>query len=313
MALDLTHLGAGFAWHTHAWEDLLDLVRLGDSLGFGAAWVDGDVSMLGRRSEADVLDGWTTTTALLASTPRIAVGSMRLVHHWNAARLAQAGASVERLFPGRLRFLVSAGDRPEDAHFGLPLAPVAERIARLDETLSAIRALWRGETVTTTSAHVRLDAARVRPTPTGAGLPIWVAAQRPKMLEVVARHADVWDVNLPPLPDRVAAAAEQLEEACRGLGRDAAEITRSMWIFTRVDPPGGVAGALAEYRRLNPWFAGIPDREIRECLVVGTAQECALRLTELCEALALRWPIVDLSGLEAAPSRATLEALASNF
>jgi alkanesulfonate monooxygenase SsuD/methylene tetrahydromethanopterin reductase-like flavin-dependent oxidoreductase (luciferase family) len=313
MALDRAQLGAGFAWHTHAWEDLLELVRLSESLGLGAAWVDGDVSMLGRRAEAEVLDGWTTTTALLASTTRIAVGSMRLVHHWNAARLAQAGATLERLFPGRLRFLVSAGDRPEDAHFGLPLAPAAERIARVDETLTAVRALWRGESVTSAGAHVRLEAARVRPVPPGGTLPIWVAAQRPRMLEVVAHHADVWDVNLPPLPDRVAAAAERLEAACRARGRDPSEIARSMWIFTRIDPPGGLASVLAEYRRLNPWFAGIPDREIRRCLVVGTAGECAEQLGELSRALGLRWPIVDLSGLETAASRATLDALASNF
>jgi alkanesulfonate monooxygenase SsuD/methylene tetrahydromethanopterin reductase-like flavin-dependent oxidoreductase (luciferase family) len=313
MALDRAQLGAGFAWHTHGWEELLALVRLSESIALGAAWIDGDVSMLGRRAETEVLDGWTTTTALLASTRRIAVGSMRLVHHWNAARLAQAGATAERLFPGRLRFLVSAGDRSEDAHFDLALAPAADRRNRLDETLGAVRALWRGETVTTHGSHVRLDDARVRPTPPAGALPIWVAAQRPRMLGVVARHADVWDVNLPPLPDRVAAAGERLEEACGALGRDASEIARSMWIFTRIDPPGGVAGALAEYRRLNPWFARIPDREIRECLVVGPAEECTERLTGLCAALGLRWPIVDLSGLEAAASRATLEALASNF
>jgi alkanesulfonate monooxygenase SsuD/methylene tetrahydromethanopterin reductase-like flavin-dependent oxidoreductase (luciferase family) len=313
MALDRAQLGVGFAWHTHAWEDLLELVQRSESIGFGSAWIDGDVSMLGRRAETEVLDGWTTTIALLASTRNIAVGSMRLVHHWNAARLAQAGATAERLFPGRFRFLVSAGDRPEDAHFGLALAPAADRMARLDEALGAIRALWRGESVNTRGAHVRLDGARVRPTPPAGALPIWVAAQRPRMLEVVARHADVWDINLPPLPDRVAAAGERLEEACEALGRDASAIARSMWIFTRIDPPGGVAGALAEYRRLNPWFARIPDREICECLVVGRAEECAERLAALCAALRLRWPIVDLSGLEASASRATLEALASNF
>ena len=67
MALDRAQLGAGFAWHTHGWEELLALVRLSESIGLGAAWIDGDVSMLGRRAETEVLDGWTTTTALLAS------------------------------------------------------------------------------------------------------------------------------------------------------------------------------------------------------------------------------------------------------
>jgi len=313
MAGEVGSLGAGFAWHTHRWKELLDLVRRSEALGFGAAWVDGDVSMLGRRSEAEVLDGWTTTTALIASTRRIAVGSMRLVHHWNAARLAQATATVERLFPGRQRVLVSAGDRPEDAHFGLPLGPPAERVTRLDETLAAVRALWRGETVSCAGEHVRLDAARVRPTPPGGRIPLWVAARRPRMLAVVARHADVWEVNLPPLPDRVEAAAEALGTACRTLGRDPAEIERSMWIYARIDPEGGSSGALAEYRRLNPWFDAIPDREIRPVLAIGPADECAARLRELAGSVGVGWPVVDLSGLDAAASRRHLDALASNF
>jgi alkanesulfonate monooxygenase SsuD/methylene tetrahydromethanopterin reductase-like flavin-dependent oxidoreductase (luciferase family) len=86
-------LAVAFAWHTLVWEDLLDLVQRAEALGFAAVYVDGDVTMLGRRREADVLHGWTVTTALLARTSRIQIGSIRLVHHWNAAHLAQAAAS----------------------------------------------------------------------------------------------------------------------------------------------------------------------------------------------------------------------------
>ena len=56
------------------------------------------------------------------------------------------------------------------------------------------------------------------------------------MLDLVARHADVWEVNLPPLAARVAQAAAVLAERCARAGRAASEIERSMWIFTRVDP-----------------------------------------------------------------------------
>ena len=59
--------------------------RRAEALGYDAAYVDGDVTQLGQRHEADVLDGWTVPTALLARTHRIGVGSIRLVQHWNAA------------------------------------------------------------------------------------------------------------------------------------------------------------------------------------------------------------------------------------
>jgi alkanesulfonate monooxygenase SsuD/methylene tetrahydromethanopterin reductase-like flavin-dependent oxidoreductase (luciferase family) len=300
-------LGVYLGWHVHPWQELLALVRLAEELGYETALVDGDVSMLGAGSEADCLDGWTVTTALLALTSRIEIGSLRLVHHWSAARLAQAAATAERLAPGRLRFQISIGGWPADARFGLPMGSVRERIAQLDETLDAVRALWRGETVSRAGRHVRLDGARVRPTPPGGRIPIAVAASRPRMLEVVAAHADVWEVNLPPVPLRVAHAAERLAEACEQRGRSEAEIARSMLLFTRIDLDP--TPALAEFRRLNPWFRWFPDAELGSALILGEASRCRARIAELAAELRLDYPALDLSGLEGAAARRLLEVL----
>jgi alkanesulfonate monooxygenase SsuD/methylene tetrahydromethanopterin reductase-like flavin-dependent oxidoreductase (luciferase family) len=300
--------GVAFAWHVHPWEALLDLVRRAEALGYAAAFVDGDVSMLGVRADADALDGWTVTTALLTRTRRIPIGSMRLVEHWNAARLAQAAATAERIAPGRLRFVIAIGDREIDARFGFPRLSPAERMAWLDETLTAVRALWRGEAVTLHGRYVELEGARVRPTPPGGRIPIAIAARGPRMLELVAAHADVWDVNLPPVPARVHRAGERLEAACRRRGRDPSAIARSMWIFTRVG--ASASAALAEFRRLNPWFDGIPDAELAEALVAGAAGACRERLGSLAAELRLDLPVVDLSGLSTGATRRNLEALA---
>ena len=130
------------------------------------------------------------------------------------------------------------------------------------------------------------------------------------MLERVAAHADLWEVNLPPLATRVAAAAATLAEACGRLGRDPDEIGRSLWIFTRICSAPDHAASLREYRRLNPWFDGIPDHEIAAGLVLGNADECRRRLAELRDELALDLPVVDLSGLAVGPARRLLEGLA---
>ena len=87
-------LGIYFGWHALAFEDLCALVQRAEELGYAAAFVDGDISMLERRPDDDCLDGWTVTIALLAATRRIEIGSLRIVHHWNAARLAQAAATA---------------------------------------------------------------------------------------------------------------------------------------------------------------------------------------------------------------------------
>jgi alkanesulfonate monooxygenase SsuD/methylene tetrahydromethanopterin reductase-like flavin-dependent oxidoreductase (luciferase family) len=300
-------LGVYLGWHVHAWEDLLALVRLAEQAGFDAAFVDGDVSQLERRREADCLDGWTASIALLAHTSRIQVGSMRLVHHWNAARLAQAVATAERIAPGRLRFQISIGDWEVDARFGLPHPSAADRVAWLGETLDALRALWRGESVTRAGRYVRLDGARVRPTPPGGRVEITVAGRRPRVLELVAEHADVWDVNLPPLPERVERAAEVLAAACARIGRSPEQIARSMLLFVRSDVAG--EAALAEFRRLNPWFHSIRDSEAASALVLGEPADCLARIADLAPRLGLALPVVDLSGVAAERARSLLEAL----
>ena len=304
-------LGVALGWHVHPWEELLALVRLAEDLGYTAAFVDGDVSMLGERRETPALNGWTVTTALLGQTSRIQIGSLRLVHHWNPAQLAQAVATAERLWPGRLRFFASIGGWSVDARFGLLYPPPSDRIRMLDETLASLRALWRGGAVSSKGPGIRLDGARVRPTPPGGRIPIAVAAKGKALLEVVAAHADIWDVNLPPIPARVARAEAQLSAACRARSRDPAEITRSMWIFTRVGAEAESDEALlAEYRRLNPWFGGIPDAEVSGAWIAGDAAECRRRLAELRRSLSLELPILDLSGLAAEPSERVLSALA---
>ncbi|HTF32336.1 MAG TPA: LLM class flavin-dependent oxidoreductase [Myxococcota bacterium] len=301
-------LAVALAWHVLPFEDLVALVQRAEEQGFPAVFVDGDVSLIPSRGDADVLDGWTLTTALLQRTRRIQVGSIRLVHHWNAAKLAQAAATLDRMVPGRLRFLVSIGGQPQDARFGLPLPPSAARIAWLDETLSAVRALWRGEEVSVRGRFVTLDRARVRPCP--RSLAVEVAGRGPRLLELVARHADVWDMNLPPLPGRVAEASRQLDALCQARGRDPAKIRRSMWVFTRPGEDPSDPRLHAEFRRLNPWFSAVADDDLPAALVAGPPAACRDRFVELAQELRIAHPVADLSGLGRDAAQRALDALA---
>ncbi|MCC6640653.1 MAG: LLM class flavin-dependent oxidoreductase [Deltaproteobacteria bacterium] len=304
-------LGVALAWHCHDFPALLRLVRRAEALGYAAAFVDGDASQMGGEPPRSVLDGWSVTLALLARTERIEIGSIRLVHHWNAARLAQCAATAAHLFGSRFRFLISIGGHRIDRAFGLPFPEVRERVRWLDETLTAARALWRGERVRVEGDFVRLDGAVVCPSPPGGVLPVAVAARSPALLELVAAHADVWDVNLPPVRARVDRAGRALAAACVRRGRDPGAIVRSQWIFTRVGANGPKAEAVrGEFRRLNPWFADVSDAELNEGLVAGPAVHCRGRIDEIRESLGLALPIVDLSGLSEASAMAQLDALA---
>jgi len=302
-------LAVALAWHALPFEDLLALVRRAEDAGFAAVFVDGDVSQLASRGDGDVLDGWTLTTALIAKTARIPIGSIRLVHHWNTARLAQAVATLERVAPERLRFLCSIGAQPADARFGLPFPTAADRITWLDESLGALRRLWAGEDVRLDGRFVRLAGARVRPLPRGGRMPIEVAGRGPRLLDVVAAHANVWDLNLPPLARCVSPAVAALEEACRRRSRDPASIARSMWIFTRPGLTPGSAALREAWRRWNPWFADVSELEIDEAAAAGPGAACRDRIESLTSRFGLDHPVADLSGLPADAARQALDAL----
>jgi alkanesulfonate monooxygenase SsuD/methylene tetrahydromethanopterin reductase-like flavin-dependent oxidoreductase (luciferase family) len=295
-------LAVAFSWHQLGFEDLRELVRHAEARGYAAAYVDGDVSVIPSLGERDVLDGWTVTTALLAATTRIAVTSIRLVHHWNAARLAQASATLERLFPGRTRLFVSIGGQKADRRFGLPLPPAPDRIAWLDETLGAVRRLWRGEEVSGSGRFVALEGARVRPA-LAAPPPIEVGARSPRLLRVAAAHADAWNVNLPPLAGPIARAAQ-------ALGASDGRIARTCQIFVRPGEDPRDPALLAAYRRFNPWFGGVPDAELAGAIVAGDPGDCRRRLDALRGELRLALPIADLTGLASDAARRALDALA---
>jgi alkanesulfonate monooxygenase SsuD/methylene tetrahydromethanopterin reductase-like flavin-dependent oxidoreductase (luciferase family) len=296
-------LAVAFSWHQLGFEELRELVRHAEARGYAAAYVDGDVSVIPSLGERDVLDGWTVTTALLAATERIAVTSIRLVHHWNAARLAQASATLERLFPGRTRLFVSIGGQKADRRFGLPLPPAPDRIAWLDETLGAVRRLWRGEEVSGSGRFVALEGARVRPA-LAAPPPIEVGARSPRLLRAAAAHADAWNVNLPPLAGPIARAAQ-------ALGANDGRIARTCQIFVRPGEDPRDPALLAAYRRFNPWFGGIPDAELAGAIVAGEPGDCRRRLDALRGELRLALPIADLTGLASDAARRALDALAS--
>ncbi len=290
-------LGIALGWHGLAYEALLDVVRHAEARGIRAAFVDGDVSQIPSRGDGDVLDGWTVATALLAQTERIEIGSIRLVHHWNAAKLAQAVATIERIAPGRHRLLVSVGGQPTDRRFGLAVPPAGERVAWLGETLQVARALWRGEDVHFDGRFVQVDGARVRPVPPVGRPQVTVAARGPKLLGVLATHGDAWDVNLPPIASRVDAAAAHLAIACRRVGRDPDTIPRSMWIFARPHGDPDDPEVHAAYRRFNPWYADVPDDALADVVLCGGPERTRDALARHAARLQLALPVADLSGL----------------
>jgi probable F420-dependent oxidoreductase len=139
-----------------------------------------------------VLPPMTALAAAAAVTDQVTLSTMVVNNELrHPAVLANEVASIAELSGGRFTLGIGAG-HAEDEHdaIGQPLPPPAERVARLEEAIIALRGLLAGETVTTSGPHLRLTEHTVSPVP-GHPVPLLIGGGSKAVLRVAARHADI--------------------------------------------------------------------------------------------------------------------------
>ena len=200
-------------------------------------------------------DGWTLLAALAMETRRCRIGPAltyafdRAAHH--VSWLAKRAVAVDHLSNGRLdvRFAVGAqapGVADAWRRHGIAYPPPAERLARLEAVVHALRRLWAGESVT--SASLGLREARVTPAPVQrAGPPVWIAAMRPRAIALAARCADGWEASF-LAPAAFGEAAERLDTALVAAGRPRDAVRRSVEVdVVLIDPSAQAAAAIERF------------------------------------------------------------------
>jgi len=226
------------------WTQVLDEFSMAEELGFDHAWLVDHLVDTDGPPENGCLEGWTLLSALAARTSRIRLGvlvSSNTFRH--PALLLKEAVTVDHVSGGRLILGIGTGWH-EDEHrrYGIPLPASPERVDRFEEAVQIITMLMGQERSTFTGRHYQLHDARLQPPPVQRPrIPILIAAHRPRMLRLAARYADQWDTfaAIPgtategveaDLSDRIA----RLDDACRDIGRDPAEIRRSTWATREV-------------------------------------------------------------------------------
>jgi alkanesulfonate monooxygenase SsuD/methylene tetrahydromethanopterin reductase-like flavin-dependent oxidoreductase (luciferase family) len=183
--------------------------------------------------------------AAASVTSRLCVGPYVLATPWRTPGLvASEAASLAMLADGRVEVGLGAG-RPdaeaEAGELGVPFGTPAERVARLEATIAAVRKLLPDASLT-------------------------VAASGPRMLELAGRTADVVALGASPYADE-AALAGMAAVVARGAG-DRTDRVRLNLNLTAVGD------------ELPPWFAqrmGVTMGKLRSAnavgLLTGTPQE----------------------------------------
>jgi alkanesulfonate monooxygenase SsuD/methylene tetrahydromethanopterin reductase-like flavin-dependent oxidoreductase (luciferase family) len=153
------------------------------------------------------------------------------------AVLAKMAVTVDHLCAGRLEFGLGAGwAENEHTMLGLEFGTKNDRADRLEESVQIIRALWTQPRTTFEGRHYRLRQAVAEPKPVQQPHPpIWIGGSGPKRtLRIAAQYADVWNAA-GGSPQEIAASSVILDQHCADIGRDPAQIRRSVQLGLRVD------------------------------------------------------------------------------
>ena len=214
-----------------SWPDIRSFAEHADAAGLDSLWVSDHFfgSMPGAPLEG-VHEAWTLTTALATATTRVEFGQLvTCASYRNPGLLAKMAVTADAVSGGRLVLGLGAGwhDTEYEA-FGYP---TDHRVSRLEEFLEITVPLLRGETVSFAGRYHRVADAVLLPAPDHP-IPLLVAGNGPRILQLTARYADAWNTAWFARPDdRLHKRLVALETALEEEGRDPSTLRRTYGMF----------------------------------------------------------------------------------
>ena len=261
---------------TLTWPELRDMALAAEASGLDSVFAADHLIFHDDGQTQGIRECWTLLSAIAALTSRVEIGPLVLaVPFRNPALTAKMAAELDTVSDGRLILGLGCGwHEPEFDDFDYPFD---HRVGRFEEALQIILPMLRDGRATMAGRWHRADAELKPRGPREDGPPILIAGKGPRMLQLVARHADAWNAAWygPPqeateLDERIA----RLRRACATEGRDPASISMTAGVFVafpalqtpdREAPPDSAMIGTAE--EVGAMLAGYRDHEIEHLIV----------------------------------------------
>ncbi len=245
------------------WPALLEIVEQVERLGWcGVAIEDhfmadggGFGSVSDPRFEVtSVLSALAVATTSLRLTPLVMSASYR-----HPAVVANWAATVDQISNGRLTLGLGAGwQHNEHEQYGIALGSPGERIERLDEYCTVVRSLLEQSSTTFAGSFFTVADAWCEPKPVQSRLPLLIGGKGDRMLRLIARHADRW--NMWAMPSTFAERSLVLDAACERIGRDPSTLRRSTQALVFLTESPAKAQAFVDAAGGRAAFAGTAEQ-----------------------------------------------------
>ncbi|ANP50933.1 putative F420-dependent oxidoreductase [Streptomyces griseochromogenes] len=238
---------AEYPWRQPSYGEIRALAQQAEDSGFDSVWVFDH--LLFREAEGPsegIWESWTVLSALAEATDRVELGTLVLCTAFrNPAVLAKMAVTLDEVSRGRLVLGLGSGwHAPEFEAFGIPFE---HRVDRFEEALRIILPLLRTGRADFSGRHHRVRGAELRPRgPRPGGPPVLVGARGPRMTELAARYADLWNACWFGSPSGAVEALTRVRQTCLRAQRDPATLGITLGVNVRVDegsPPGPDAAA----------------------------------------------------------------------
>jgi alkanesulfonate monooxygenase SsuD/methylene tetrahydromethanopterin reductase-like flavin-dependent oxidoreductase (luciferase family) len=197
----------------------LESARRLDAAGYAGVW-SWDHFMGKGELTVPVVESWTVLSMAAAQTERVTVGPFVLnVMNRHPALVARMASTLQIASGGRLILGIGIGGAPrEHQAYGIDFPEAPERVARLEEAVAVIRALWTGGPVTRESPYYPLREAHAHPVPDPLP-PIIVGGETRAGARLAGRIGDGWSAfddnfeqNLPLYLESLEAAGRRRED-----------------------------------------------------------------------------------------------------
>ncbi len=213
------------------YDELRKLWRLADSSGF--SWVSVwdhfyDVPYVDGSSP--VFETISIMTALAAETENVRVGCLVASTGFRTpAVLAKAATTVDHVSGGRATLGLGAGWHAKEYEaYGYDFPAPKQRLDMLEESVQIIQGLLTQPRTTFEGSYYSVRDAQFNPKPVQAKLPVWIGGVgERRSIPMAARYADGWNAAYVS-PRAFARKNAVLDEACERIGRDPAELERSV-------------------------------------------------------------------------------------
>ena len=164
---------------------------------------------------------------------------------YNPAVVAEAFATLDRLYPGRIFLGVGSGEALNEQAATGTWPRWQERWDRLVEAIRVIRALWAGDAVKFNGKYYTVDAKLYEPPK--SPIPLLTAANGPKAMKLAGTYGD----GLITDPKTWKQHKAIWQDAARAAGKDATKMPVMIELFVVVGGQAEAAQA-AEYWRFLP-------------------------------------------------------------